>query len=70
MEWVLISFHNELGRLTVKDRETVKKRLLETSLFTQDVGDYGIFPGSQGWKSCIRVRLLHAWVRKYCYKRE
>jgi hypothetical protein len=61
---------HHLGRLTINNKAVIKKRLLETSLFTQDVSDYGVFPDSEGFKSCVRVRLLHAWVRKFCYKRE
>jgi hypothetical protein len=42
-------------------------RLVETARFVLAVCTPGaIEPGREGWASAVRVRLLHAWVRRLC----
>lgn len=55
---------NETGYLTSEKREATYKRLLETTLMVLDcMSDMRVGEG-RGWRSCVRVRLLHAMVRR------
>ena len=55
---------NETGYLTSERREATYKRLLETTLMVLDcMSDMRVGEG-RGWRSCVRVRLLHAMVRR------
>jgi hypothetical protein len=53
------------GRL---QRDTVP-RIYETAALVRDLlvpdGDDALAPGSRGWRALLRVRLLHAWVRRF-----
>lgn len=41
------------------------QRLAETGEFVRAVCEReGMHPGGKGWAACVRVRLIHAWVRK------
>lgn len=54
----------ETGYLTSSNRDATYRRLLETTLFILDaMSDFRIGVG-KGWKSTLRVRLLHAQVRR------
>jgi len=54
----------ETGYLTGDRREATYKRLLETTLMVLDcMSDMRVGEG-KGWRSCVRVRLLHAMVRR------
>jgi hypothetical protein len=60
----LASVMEETAYLTSGNREATYRRLLETTLFVLDVmSDMAVGEG-RGWKSSIRVRLLHAQVRR------
>ncbi|KAI5479486.1 hypothetical protein MNV49_003428 [Pseudohyphozyma bogoriensis] len=54
---------NETGYLSSVSKEATRKRLLETTMFCIDVMK-DLTVGSKGWQSAIRVRLLHAQVRR------
>ncbi|KAL8279965.1 hypothetical protein RQP46_007546 [Phenoliferia psychrophenolica] len=53
----------ETGYMTSASKEATYKRLLETTMFVTDVMS-DMAPGSRGWKATIRVRMLHAQVRR------
>lgn len=55
-----------LARTGGFNKKTVRRRLLETSQLTLEVTRAleNIKPGGDGFASCIRVRLLHATVRR------
>ncbi|GAA6058815.1 hypothetical protein JCM10212_001931 [Sporobolomyces blumeae] len=60
----LASVMHETNYLTSQAKEATYKRLLETTLFVLDaMSDMTIGTG-RGWKSAMRVRLLHAQVRR------
>ncbi|TPX69766.1 hypothetical protein SpCBS45565_g02199 [Spizellomyces sp. 'palustris'] len=42
----------------------INRRLLETGQMINDIMQHGLRPGSDGWKSVLRVRFLHCAVRK------
>lgn len=55
---------NETNYLTSASLDATYRRLLETTLFVLDaMGDMRVGVG-KGWKSAVRVRLLHAMVRR------
>lgn len=61
----LTSTLKETNYLTSTKRETAWRRLLETTQFVLDASSESLQPGhGSGWKSCLRVRLLHAQVRR------
>lgn len=52
------------GYLTSSSRDATYRRLVETTLFVLDaMSDMRVGEG-KGWKSAVRVRLLHAMVRR------
>ena len=52
------------GYLTSNSRDATYRRLIETTLFVLDaMSDMRVGEG-KGWESAIRVRLLHAAVRR------
>lgn len=59
----LTSTLEETGYLTGKQKEVTWRRLIETTQFVVDACSGELVPGGVGWKSCLRVRLLHAQVR-------
>lgn len=60
----LAAVMHETNYLTSDAKEATYKRLLETTLFVLDaMEDMAVGTGS-GWKSAMRVRLLHAQVRR------
>ncbi|GAA5882082.1 hypothetical protein JCM1840_007546 [Sporobolomyces johnsonii] len=60
----LASVLHETNYLTSAARDATYKRLLETTLFVLDaMSDMTVGTG-RGWKSAMRVRLLHAQVRR------
>jgi hypothetical protein len=61
----IVSVLDETGYLT-KARDLTWRRLLETMQMVVscvDINDNTMKPGNSGWKSVIKVRLLHARVR-------
>lgn len=61
----LTSTLRETDYLTSAKREIAWRRLLETTQFVLDASSESLQPGvGAGWKSCLRVRLLHAQVRR------
>ncbi|KAJ3189490.1 hypothetical protein HDU85_003121 [Gaertneriomyces sp. JEL0708] len=44
-------------------RRHINRRLLQTGKMVHDSMYHGLQPGSEGWRSVLRVRLLHASVR-------
>ena len=54
----------ETGYLTSAHNEATYKRLLETTLFVLDAMTDMTVGTGRGWKSAIRVRILHAQVRR------
>ncbi|KAJ3005313.1 hypothetical protein HKX48_000758, partial [Thoreauomyces humboldtii] len=55
---------NETGYLTSAVKDATYKRLLETTLMVLDVMSDMTIGSGRGWKSALRVRLLHAQVRR------
>lgn len=59
----IMSVLNETGYLTSNSRDATYRRLMETTLALIDfMGDMTPLTGA-GWRSAVRVRLLHAQVR-------
>ncbi|GAA94577.1 uncharacterized protein L969DRAFT_97379 [Mixia osmundae IAM 14324] len=66
----LVGVLQQTGYLTHHNRDACFRRLLETTQFILDAmldmrpaSSDGTFPGGQGWRSSVKVRLLHAQVR-------
>lgn len=60
----LAAVMRETNYLTSKSRDATYRRLLETTLFVLDaMADMRVGVGA-GWRSAVRVRLLHAQVRR------
>lgn len=60
----LASVMHETNYLTSDAKEATYKRLLETTLFVLDAMEDMTVGTGRGWKSAMRVRLLHAQVRR------
>lgn len=54
----------ETNYLTSSSKEATYKRLLETTLFVIDAMTDMTIGTGRGWKSAVRVRILHAQVRR------
>ncbi|GAA5935307.1 oxygenase MpaB family protein [Sporobolomyces koalae] len=64
----LAAVMHETNYLTSNAREATYKRLLETTLFVLDAMEDMTVGTGRGWKSAMRVRLLHAQVRQRILK--
>ncbi|GAA6015880.1 hypothetical protein JCM11491_007224 [Sporobolomyces phaffii] len=60
----LAAVMHETNYLTSDAKEATYKRLLETTLFVLDAMEDMTVGTGRGWKSALRVRLLHAQVRR------
>ncbi|GAA5909464.1 uncharacterized protein JCM6883_003953 [Sporobolomyces salmoneus] len=60
----LAAVMHETNYLTSNAKEATYKRLLETTLFVLDAMEDMTVGTGRGWKSAMRVRLLHAQVRR------
>ncbi|GAA5975680.1 hypothetical protein JCM5350_002690 [Sporobolomyces pararoseus] len=60
----LAAVMHETNYLTSDAKEATYKRLLETTLFVLDAMEDMTVGTGRGWKSAMRVRLLHAQVRR------